>query len=76
MLTYENAVEAMDWLCRVFRCTEKTKWLDSEGKLIQNCRQAAKWYAVPYIINGVFVCVDDIQKHYESAREMCAEILS
>lgn len=103
MLTYENALAAMDWLCRVFGFTEKIKWLDSEGKLShgeitmgsgmimlangnkdyqspshhsQHCSQAAKWYAVPYIINGVFVCVDDIQKHYENARKLGAVILS
>jgi hypothetical protein len=60
MLTYENELAAMDWLCRVFGFTEKTKWLG----------------AVPYIINGVFVCVDDIQKHYENARKLGALILS
>ncbi|HEX3767845.1 MAG TPA: hypothetical protein VHT72_05675, partial [Puia sp.] len=33
MLTYENGIAAMDWLCRVFGFMEKTRWLDSEGKL-------------------------------------------
>jgi uncharacterized glyoxalase superfamily protein PhnB len=33
MLSYENGVEAMDWLCHVFGFTEKTKWLDDTGKL-------------------------------------------
>lgn len=33
MLTYENGIAAMDWLCRVFGFTEKTRWLDSEGRL-------------------------------------------
>jgi uncharacterized glyoxalase superfamily protein PhnB len=103
MLTYENALAAMDWLCRVFGFTEKTKWLDSEGKLShgeitvgsgiimlangggdyqspkhhrENCIQAAKWYSVPYIINGVLVYVDDVQRHFENARKLGAAILS
>ena len=33
MLAYENGVEAMDWLCKVFGFTEKTKWLDDNGRL-------------------------------------------
>ena len=103
MLTYENAVAAMDWLCRVFGFTEKTKWLDNEGKLShgeiamgeglimlangnkdyqsplhhrQYCSQAAKWYSVPYVINGVLVYVDDVQAHFENSRKLGAGILS
>ena len=37
MLAYENGVEAMDWLCKVFGFTEKTKWLDDAGRLSQVC---------------------------------------
>ena len=33
MLSYENGVEALEWLCRVFQFTEKTRWLDDAGKL-------------------------------------------
>ncbi len=33
MLSYENGVEAMCWLCDVFGFTEKTKWLDDAGTL-------------------------------------------
>ncbi len=33
MLTYENGTAAMEWLCRVFGFTEKTRWTDREGKL-------------------------------------------
>ncbi|HET7000159.1 MAG TPA: hypothetical protein VFI33_02575, partial [Puia sp.] len=42
----------------------------------ENCIQAAKWYSVPYVINGVFVCVDDVQGHFENARKQGAVILS
>ena len=103
MLTYENAMAAMDWLCRVFGFTEKTKWMDGEGKLShgeitigdglimlangnkdyqsplhhrQYCSQSAKWYSVPYIINGVLVYVDDVQAHFENSRNLGAGILS
>ena len=33
MLAYENGVEAMNWLCKVFGFIEKTKWLDDNGRL-------------------------------------------
>jgi uncharacterized glyoxalase superfamily protein PhnB len=33
MLSYENGVAMMDWLCNVFGFTEKTKWLDESGRL-------------------------------------------
>jgi PhnB protein len=33
MLSYENGVEAMKWLCDVFGFQEKTKWLDDAGRL-------------------------------------------
>ena len=33
MLTYENGVAAMDWLCSVFGFIEKSKWLDDRGLL-------------------------------------------
>ena len=42
----------------------------------QVCEDAAKWYRVPYIINGILVYVDDVQKHYHKAKESGAIILS
>jgi PhnB protein len=103
MLTYENGIAAMDWLCRVFGFTEKTKWLDSEGKLShgeitmndglimlsdgsrdyesplhhrQHCTRCAKWYSVPYIINGVLVYVENVRAHFENSGKLGARILS
>jgi uncharacterized glyoxalase superfamily protein PhnB len=103
MLTYENGVAAMDWLCRVFGFKEKTKWLDNEGKLShgeicmgegmimlangnkdyqsplhhrQNCSQSAKWYSVPYIINGALVYVENVQAHFENSKMLGAGILT
>lgn len=40
------------------------------------CDAAAKWYKVPYIINGVLVYVDDIEGHFKIAKENGAVILS
>ncbi len=42
----------------------------------QVCKEAAKWYASPYIINGVLVLVDDIEAHYKNAKACGAHILS
>jgi uncharacterized glyoxalase superfamily protein PhnB len=40
------------------------------------CDDAAKWYQVPYIINGVLVLVDDVEAHYKHARQSGAIILT
>ena len=37
---------------------------------------ARKWSEVPYIIDGVLVYVDDIESHFERAKENGATILS
>jgi uncharacterized glyoxalase superfamily protein PhnB len=42
----------------------------------QVCEAAAKWNQVPYIINGVLVLVDHVEKHYQRAKERGATILS
>ncbi len=103
MLSYEDGVAAMQWLCKAFGFTERLKMLDDDGKLAhgelvmgegiimlasptpnyQNpkhhrevCEAAARWYEVPYVINGVLVYVDDIEKHFEQAKSYGAVILS
>ncbi len=40
------------------------------------CEQAAAWSRSPYIINGVLVYVDDIDAHFNHAKENGAFILS
>lgn len=42
----------------------------------QNCRIAAKWSEVAYIINGVLVYVEDVELHYKRAKNKGAQILS
>jgi uncharacterized glyoxalase superfamily protein PhnB len=103
MLSYEDGVAAMDWLCRVFGFSEKTRMLDDNGILVHGeitlgdgmvmlasptpdyqspkhhreiCKDTAEFYKVPYIINGILVHVDDVEKHYQSAMENGAVILS
>jgi PhnB protein len=103
MLSYEDGIAAMDWLCRVFGFSEKTRMVDENGRLAhgeivlgtgmimlaspspayqspkhhrQVCEQAARWYEVPYIINGVLVYVEDVENHFQKAKALGAVILS
>jgi uncharacterized glyoxalase superfamily protein PhnB len=40
------------------------------------CETARRWLAVPYVIDGVHVYVDDVDAHFARAREAGATILS
>jgi PhnB protein len=42
----------------------------------EECEAARKWSEVPYIIDGVLVYVDDVDAHFERARDAGATILS
>lgn len=55
---------------------EPTPHYQSPAHHAQNCDIAAKWSAVPYIINGLLVYVDDIERHYKTAKSKAATILS
>jgi PhnB protein len=103
MLSYEDGVKAIEWLCTVFGFTEQTRWLDDSGRLShgeitmgsgmimlasptpdyqspkhhrEHCSAAARWSTVPYVIDGVLVYVDDIEKHFNAAVAGGARILS
>jgi uncharacterized glyoxalase superfamily protein PhnB len=103
MLSYEDGLSAIDWLCKVFGFKEQTRWVGEDGRLShgeiamgdsiimlanptpdyrsprhhrETCREAAKWYEVPYVINGVLVFVEDLEKHFKNAKENGATILS
>ena len=41
-----------------------------------HCAEAAAWSKVPYIVDGVLVEVDDLDRHLERARSAGARILS
>jgi len=40
------------------------------------CEPARRWSAVPWVIDGVHVLVDDVDQHFQQAREAGATILS
>lgn len=40
------------------------------------CEAARKWLAVPYVVDGVHVYVDDVDAHFATARSSGATILS
>lgn len=42
----------------------------------ENCEHARRWSAVPWIIDGVLVYVDDLDAHYKRAKAAGATILS
>jgi uncharacterized glyoxalase superfamily protein PhnB len=42
----------------------------------ESCEAARKWSAVPYVIDGVLVYVDDVDAHFRRARDAGATILS
>ena len=42
----------------------------------EECEQARRWQAVPYVIDGFHVIVDDVDAHFAAAREAGARILS
>ena len=42
----------------------------------EECEAARRWSEVPFIIDGVLVYVDDVDAHFERARDAGATILS
>jgi PhnB protein len=45
-------------------------------RLREQCEAAAEMYSVPWVIDGVWVQVDDVEAHYERAQEAGATLLS
>lgn len=42
----------------------------------ESCEQAGRWSAVPWVIDGVLVFVDDVDEHYNKALAAGATMLS
>ena len=42
----------------------------------ETCTAAARWLDVPYVVDGVWASVEDVDAHFERAREAGARILS
>ena len=49
---------------------------ESINKQRMNYSQMNKWLSVPYIVNGLLIYVDNVDKHFKIAKENGAEILS
>ncbi|CAN5216588.1 N/A [soil metagenome] len=49
---------------------------ESINKHRSYCTQTDKWLSVPYIVNGLLVYINDVDAHYQTAKENGAEILS
>jgi uncharacterized glyoxalase superfamily protein PhnB len=47
----------------------------SPARHAEVCEHARKWSAVPYIVDGVLVYVDDLDRHYRHAKAAGATIL-
>jgi uncharacterized glyoxalase superfamily protein PhnB len=103
MMSYKDGTAAMDWLVDAFGFTERTRWLDDDGRLThgelvaggglimlaggppgyegprqhrEHCAPAAAWSEVPWVIDGMLVRVDDVDAHFERAKQAGARILS
>ena len=55
-----------------------TPSLDYEGPALhrRHCASSARWQEVPYLVDGLLVTVDDVDAHYQRAREHGATILT
>ena len=47
----------------------------SPARHVEVCDHARKWSEVPYIVDGVLIYVDDIDRHYQQAKSAGAVIL-
>jgi uncharacterized glyoxalase superfamily protein PhnB len=41
----------------------------------EECEQARRWLATPWVVDGVHVSVDDVDRHYHRAKDAGATIL-
>jgi PhnB protein len=60
---------------KIMLATPSSKYI-SPGRLRDMVREVADMYDTPYIIDGVLVYVDNIEKHFLTAKENGAIILS
>ena len=49
---------------------------DHAKRHAESCEAARQWLALPYVIDGVHVDVDDVDAHFAQARSSGATILS
>jgi uncharacterized glyoxalase superfamily protein PhnB len=42
----------------------------------ETCAAAGRWHEVPYVVDGVLVMVEDVDRHFAHAREAGAVVLT
>jgi uncharacterized glyoxalase superfamily protein PhnB len=75
MLSYEDVAGAAEWLVRVFGCREDLRY-ESPKTHRERCEAAARWSETPFVVDGVHAYVEDVDAHFERARDSGARILS
>src|SRR5690606_13154356 len=60
----------------IMLATAPMKSYESPRNHRTRCDRAREWSDTPYVIDGVLVYVDDVDAHYERARDAGATILS
>ena len=60
----------------VIMLASPTPHYESPRRHREGCDRARRWSAVPWVIDGVLVYVDDVNQHYERAKRSGATILS
>ena len=78
MISYEDGIAALQWLATAFGFRERTRLTWPDGSLSHGEMEAGDglWSAVPWVIDGVLVYVDDLDGHYTQAKAAGAKILS
>jgi uncharacterized glyoxalase superfamily protein PhnB len=60
----------------VIMLAEPTPLYQGPARHAETCQAAGRWLALPYVIDGVHVHVDDVDAHFARARSSGATILS
>ena len=103
MISYEDGIEALEWLASAFGFRETARLTAPDGRLSHGemragdglimlasptpdyrgpkrhreaCEQARRWSTVPWIIDGVLVYVEHLERHLARAKAAGAAILS
>lgn len=56
--------------------SEATPHYQGPERHAETCEAARRWLSVPYVIDGALVLVDDVDAHFDQARQAGATILS
>jgi uncharacterized glyoxalase superfamily protein PhnB len=82
VLTYDDVVEASEWLCRAFGFKERLRIGDhrvqvvfGDGAVILTAGGAERRVAAGPVTHAVHVRVDDADRHHEQAKRSGARIL-